>query len=285
MTFSGKLLVVLNLTLSIFFMVFAGAINASRIKFQDQVKAEADKLSGERKKTAEAETKAVQFEKDLAAAKSAAADAAKKAAEQAELLKSQITQLAGENRRGREKETATMATLSSVSDEVTKRNDEIKSLRDTRDKLLKDNTTLVTQKANAEDEIAKLKSQLTVMQERNVQVVESLARAEKLLAINNIKGDEVAEYGAVPPPPSVEGVVLSVDETGRYIKISVGSDDGFQNGQVISVWRTGKDAKYVCDIKLTKVSPTESIANPVGTSTPNPIRERDRVGANILSSR
>jgi len=77
--------------------------------------------------------------------------------------------------------------------------------------------------------------------------------------------------GPNPPAENVEGLVSEADKSG-LIEITIGSDAGLKKGDMLQVYRLDpKDTKYLGQVKLVEVTPTEAVAQrltTVGDSAP-----------------
>ena len=82
-----------------------------------------------------------------------------------------------------------------------------------------------------------------------------------------------------PPPEDVEGVVTQVDAQTGYITISIGSDAGLSRGNTLEVYRL-KEGRYLGTIRILEVRSSEAVAKPV-VFTPG--RTAIRVGDHVSS--
>jgi hypothetical protein len=67
-----------------------------------------------------------------------------------------------------------------------------------------------------------------------------------------------APGGPIMPPPALEGTVKAIDSPGGIVTISIGSDAGIRPGQVLEVYRTGPEPKYLGRLEIVGVDPAEA---------------------------
>ena len=67
-------------------------------------------------------------------------------------------------------------------------------------------------------------------------------------------------------PPPVEGKVVELNATGRSMEISIGSDDGLDVGQELSVYRLDPRAKFIGKVRIVSVYPDKAVAEVLGTT-------------------
>ena len=86
-------------------------------------------------------------------------------------------------------------------------------------------------------------------------------------------------------PPQVEGVVLEVDPQGKFVKISIGSDDGLRKLHRLQVYRVKPRGKFVATIEITEVDPDQAVARILPQFKQGNIQEGDLVATRITASR
>jgi RNA polymerase sigma factor (sigma-70 family) len=65
-----------------------------------------------------------------------------------------------------------------------------------------------------------------------------------------------------PPPADVQGVVSRIDGGNNLVEVSLGSDDGIKEGQVLHVYRLAPTAAYLGPIKLLATFRRSAVARP-----------------------
>jgi hypothetical protein len=84
--------------------------------------------------------------------------------------------------------------------------------------------------------------------------------------------------GAKGPPAGVEGEVKKVE--GGLVQISVGSDAGLAKGHTLEVFRLRPAPKYLGQVRIVEVKPTEAVGKVVGRPL-GEIQKGDRVASRI----
>lgn len=284
MTFAGKILVLLNLIMSFIFMAFAVMVYQSRIDMKGKLDAANQQVAVEKKKTADMETDKQNLEKQL---QDKNADLQKSESENARRLgeqKTQIEQLRSSVARSRDEAASALAASQVANTELTQRKQEVDRLREYRDKLLTDNRNLVNERTKLTDQLAQSNNQLSLASTRNNQLVEQLERWTTY--VRRVKGSLPAEEeleqmeGPGAPTPDVEGIVTRVDQANKFVELSIGADDGIKNNNVLEIWRTKPEPKYLGKLKVVMTENTKSVAKPISVS--GPIQVNDRVGARIM---
>lgn len=282
MTFVGKLLVILNLAMATCFMAFAIAVYNAREDLRGKIEAKDKQIRTLQSEKATAEAKAEELDKKIKDTDAALAKLQQETTAKIQDLGNQVTQLDGELQTARAEANAATASLKVATTEQVQRQKEVEALRALRDEYLKKNSDLITKNTDLTDQAAQLKNELELttnrleeLDNRHKQLSEYVVRRQGTLPDET----QLATGGDAPPPPNVEGVVLRVDPTGKYLEISIGDDDGIKKDQVLEVWRTKPTGKYLGQIKITKTQATTAIAKPV--SVTGLIQENDQVGPRI----
>lgn len=292
MTFTGKILVVLNLIMGIFFMGFAMIVYQTRVDLRSQlsgrdatiskltadqtnVKAELDALRADKDKLVDDQAQLTQKHQQEIANMETATNA----------LRSELNEF--RNRVTRDETVASKAT-----DNQNIRNEEIDQLRKFREELIAQKSTLLTENSNLKDELQQKTNDLTQALARNEEILGDFGELERYISVvqqnYKVPGPEellntVVGEQAPPPPPKVEGIVTRRDKEGRFYQISLGSDDGIKPGQQLEVWRQKPEPKYLGKVKVSTTEATTSVVTPVNLH--GLIQPNDRVGSEIMVTR
>lgn len=93
-------------------------------------------------------------------------------------------------------------------------------------------------------------------------------------------------YGTLAEtPPEVEGIVLEVDKEGKFVKISIGSDDGLRKRHRLHVYRVKPQGKFVATIEITELDPDQAVARILPQFKQGNIQQGDFVANKITASR
>lgn len=288
MTTLGQLLVFLNLLMSGLFVWFSLLVFQARVDLKKKWDNEKSRVQEMDTKRQEAETQNGDLQNKLATAEKgleAKTSELKTQQIQAQGLLKQVTDARDKLQK---EQVAIVARLDAATTEVKQRGQEVEQLRQHRSELVKTNTDFVDANSALKDQVAQLKAQLDSVNQRLQQTVQSYSELTRYVqrSRNGVlpTSDEIkSAEGEVPPPPDVPGIVTRVDNTQRFIQISLGEDDGIHKGQVLQIWRTTPEPKYLGEIKIFQAEATTSVAKPV--SLVGTIQENDKVGARIFPTR
>lgn len=263
MTTIGKLLVLIQLVLTLCFMMLAGAVYSRheswKAKYEttqtrvDELTAETKRLEAElgkeitdlKKAVTDAQNETDTTRKELALQKS---NADMKTAELETLKKQLNTQEA-------------LATI--AGDEARFRRDEALAQRKINEQL---NGNLNTQNARVvqlEDELFNLGVDRRNIVTRYNDLLKENGIFRRVLAANGFETDS-KKYSQVQATQEVVfGKVLDTRPAGRggreMIEVSIGSDDGVREGSVLYVYRTGDRNLFLGTIKLELVKPDKAV--------------------------
>lgn len=274
----GKMLVVLQLCLSLLFVCFAGATYSLQDTWKEKAEAaeakaasltrnQADVLAEKDRLVSEAELRVSQAEEAQATAEEKLR-AAEQSAEAADRLLAEVRQARdkaiAENERSSAEADARLAETVAHRQEIEKLQvrlaEQLAAIRE-KDSEILDLTNLVNDYRISEE-----------------QHVANEVRMTALLRANNIDPNDRVP-GFVPEPvEKVDGYVLaklqSRSRTQEFARITLGSDDRIQEGMTVYVFR---DDEFVCDMRIADVDPDTSVGIVVPGSRRSNIEEGDRV--------
>ena len=276
MTFVGKLLVIIQLVLSICFMVLAGAVFTRHMTWMqvtvDNGIADYNKLEAEKNKIIkDLEAVVAQVKNDATDAKAELRLAQNEIENQKILIDTQKTEL------------NTQQALATISgDEAKIRREEALSGRRINEQL---NTALNNQNQRVrqlEDELFNREVGAKSLEEKYNTLLPQLATLRKVLVANQLDPDPNKYARKLAPPPLVMGRVLDTKQSGRgtsrqLIEVSIGSDDGLTEGNMLYVYRVGEQNKYLGQIKLELVTPDRAVGVVVGPEKNGVIEREDYV--------
>src|SRR5579863_1667496 len=244
MHFVGKILVVLQLILSIFFMAFAGVVYNIHVRWNEETskqKAAVTKITKDRDDTlADAGRVKTQManEKQQAEQKQLLAEADNKnlKGELARVKKeledtlisqktsSQEAKIAGEEAEARHEESQSLMLI--IADQARARDAEF------------------AERIKLEDRVHGLTLDLDQARQKNRDLLTNYSLAQKALNAAGITADVKELAARASPPPVVEGIIQEIKPAQRQgaselVEISLGSDMGLQKGHEMTVYRTG----------------------------------------------
>lgn len=271
MTAVGKLLVVLQLVLSISFVVFSGAVYSTHKTWR--AKAEA------------AEATAAKAQSDLNIAlnesNAAKADADQKVATaqgevvqlQGQLQNAQAALQASEQKNNRlEQELQTSTALASAKSREAQFRREQAVEQSGRNNELHNKLETVAAAARAtQDELFAKSLEAENLSSKYSDAISEIADMKTVLVANNITADIETIRAQDEPPPRIDGLVLATarDKTGSVymVEISIGSDDGLRKGHQLSVYRPAElnqgRATYLGEIRLMEVENDRAVGRVV----------------------
>lgn len=282
MTFVGKLLVIVQLVLSICFMMLAGAVFTRHMTWKD----EARELQAS-VESRDADYRKLQTEKDdvIKALQADLARAENEATDSKAELRQKVDEI--ENQKilidTQKIELNTQQALASIAgDEAKIRREEALSARRINEQL---NTALNDQNQRVrqlEDELFNREVDANSLTEKYESLLKGMATLRKVLVANQLEPDPNKYARKLAPPPLVMGKVLDTKQSGRgtsrqLIEVSIGSDDGVTEGNVLYVYRVGEQNKYLGQIRLELVTPDRAVGVVVERAKNGVIEKEDYV--------
>ena len=281
MTFIGKLLVMIQLVLSICFMALAGAIftrqqtwQRATFKAQDQV-AQLQTALDATEKLAKNDITRLTGERDNAEnAKTAAKNQLALEEQNGDNLRDDLDTLNLEL-------TTQKAVADITATEATMRREEALTMRrinqQQADELNKQNTRVRQQ----EDENFNMGVERKSLVSRYNELLSSVAVYRRVLASNGFSTDPKDYARTNAPTPLVFGEVLETKKSTRagreLIEVSIGSDDGVREGTVLYVYRVGDRNKFLGQIRLELVTPDRSVGIVTSRAKNGVIERKDYV--------
>lgn len=277
MTFVGKLLVIVQLVLSICFMALAGAVFTRHqawkdVALENQATIEAANADME-KQQAESDKIIKDLQADIARLTNDVNDATS----ELRLKVDEVANLKIEVDRQKTELNTQEALASIAGDEAKIRREEALSGRRINEQL---NAALNDQNQKVrelEDQLFNREVELKDLTEKYTKQLSTLATFQKVLAANGFDTDPRKYATASAPLPLVVGKVTETKKStgGReFIEISIGSDDGLSEGNTLYVYRTGEENKYLGEIRLLEVTPDRA-AGVVVNRAKNGVIERE----------
>ncbi len=288
MSFVGKILVVVQLVLSVLFMALAGAVFATHQNWKGKYEQQAIALTGAQKSVtdtlAEKET-ALALGQKLVDENKAALGAL---AAQVQNQTTELDALKKQNNETQQKlqtQTALSLTKAKESDFRTTEAEEQRAANRALQISLDDTSAKMRQ---LEDDKFALQIEYDNLKDQLLADQVTMAYYKKMLDLRNIETDPVLAEKRNAPPPPVDGLVkvVKIDRTNRpvFVEITIGSDDGLLTGHVLDVIRLGvggKKPQYLGKIRVTSVGPDVAVCEVLrGDQPANGIIE---VGDNVTT--
>ena len=282
MTFIGKLLVIIQLVLSVCFMMLAGAVYTRHMTWMERANDNqltidsgiADYSRMETEKNDEIKA----LKADLARSQTDATNSRAELRLAQNEIESQKIQIDTQKT-----ELNTQQALATISgDEAKIRREEALSGRRINEQLnsaLNDQNQRVRQ---LEDELFNQQVGAKSLAEKYNGMLRTVATLRKVLVANQLDPDPNKYARKLAPPPLVMGKVLEAKKSGRgvsqeFIEISIGSDDGLTEGNTLYVFRAGAENKYLGEIRLKLVTADRAVGVVVNKAKNGVIEREDYV--------
>ncbi|MGH7127624.1 MAG: hypothetical protein ACREIV_03580 [Planctomycetaceae bacterium] len=285
MTFIGKLLVVVQVVLSICFMAFAAAVYTS----QNNWKAQAE--------TFESQVQSLQSDlnrqrTDFDAQKTAmdkALTGMTNRAETAETALATMTAqhdaLVAQHDKLTTEYTEQRAVAQLASNEAAMRKEDVSRERarnaDLHNQLEEKNAQI----AQLEDSLFNNNLMVKALNEKHLTVLDQLAFLDEIVRKNDLSTDPDDYVHLQLPPPRVKGTVLNTRTSQRsgteFVEVSLGKDDGVERGHELHILRAENGGKYVAKIEVVYVTPDRCVGTVVVKAKNAEIEEGDNVTSKL----
>ncbi len=276
MSFVGKLLVVLQVVLSVCFMAFAGAVFATHTNWKQENAATQAKLDS---KTSQMNTLQNRFEQLDAETEKLTAELEK----ERDTLVAEVQNLTNENNQyksrqndhenhanvAQEQTRIALKHAENRTNEAVTLRKENKQITDSRHEELKERLRLEVA-LKAEQEKTALLNETLKDQLRDIAQLKSALRRAGL--------SDTPGPIAQAPPQDVDGRVKRVKKNRRgtvdLVEVNIGSDDGLIKGHTLTVYRGGK---YLGELRIVETSTDMAVAEVLSTAKIGLIQEGDNV--------
>ena len=288
MSFVGKILVVVQLVLSVLFMALAGAVFATHQNWKGKFEQQAIALTGAQKSVtdtlAEKETALALGQKLVDENKAALGTLAAQVQNQTTELDA-LKKQNNETQQKLQTQTALSLTKAKESDFRTTEAEEQRAANRALQISLDDTSAKMRQ---LEDDKFALQIEYDNLKDQLLADQVTMAYYKKMIILHKIETDPLLAEKRNSPPPPVDGLVkvVKIDRTNRpvFVEITIGSDDGLLTGHVLDVIRLGVDGKkpqYLGKIRVTSVGPDVAVCEVLrGDQPANGIIE---VGDNVTT--
>lgn len=286
MTFVGKLLVVVNLTLTLCIAMFAAGVHSVQSSWRQKSEGLEQQLSEVRSNN----QKQVDRYKDLIRE-------AEKKQKAAEAERADWKNKYDNEKKNFDAVKAGRDSLANAVDSERKKNNTLESLRKGLEQRTKALEKALEELHSRQDalvvEIAKLMDERHELQREKRQIQRTYSRlvrlyvaARNLLAANKIEWDEERALTLAVKPKPAEGIVVDVLPGGRdkstLVEISVGKDDGVTVGQSFFVYRLSeKDSRYLGKILIDFVTADKAVGIVVDDPKKGQIQKGDYVSEKL----
>jgi hypothetical protein len=285
MSFLGKVLIVLQVVLSVLFMCAAAAVFSTHQKWKAAYETKALELTTANTANSDEVQK---LNAEVAAAKAAEAAATNLANAQVadvQRLNQQVAALTQQRNQLNQEVDRQTGLAETKSIEANSRQAEAEKQRVQNELAIKTQDAQTQQIQQQKDKIYgmelerdKLIAQVTALLEQN-------AFLEKVVRQNGLDTDPALVADAIEPPPPVDGLVVEIqkDKTNRtrFVHISIGEDDGLRLQHELDVYRpaeqNGGKTQYLGRIRIIHLTPDEAVGIVVQAAKNGIIERGDNV--------
>ena len=263
MTFVGKVLVFVQLALSVLFMAFAGAVYSVHQNWREAHKQSQQQVTQLQTNLRNQEQEFTDFRKDSETKLAEQTQLAQAADANVRALTSEVDEL--KNRvASLTTERNQLQTSAQVAEkEALARREESMQLREQNRSLHTSLDEALAKARTLEDQVYNKDLMISQMDTKQKGILEEMASLERIIKLNDLETDPNAYKDLQDPPPDVTGVVLAkrAGQTGRsdLVEISLGSDDGLNRGHDLYVYRNQGDGKYLGRITIVFVTPDRAV--------------------------
>ena len=281
MTFLGKIVIVVQVVLSLMFMAFAGAVFSVQTNWRDQARTLAEQIETDRSGFEQQITDLQDDNTRLDAGLKDEENEKRRHEATAEGLQAQLAQLQEESRKDKEALAQVSEQARVNGDEAEERRKEAEKLRDENKRLIAVTGVQAKQLRIKEDEIYTIELASASRAKKHISLLGEVKDLKDFIASIGKRFDPEEIKAGKTLPPVVTGVVVDVRKNKRgqieIVEISLGSDDGLARGHFLSVYRTNGKGKYLGEIKMIYITPDRSVGIIIDRAKTGIIQKGDNV--------
>ena len=232
MNLMGKILTLLIFFMSICFLVMALMVGASHRNWKKEASDQKAAATLAQNRLTESKNKTTEKEKLLSAERTGRA--LQLAQLESQLKAAQENYISKEAQLRKESEISQqrLAELEQAQARIKAQDTEVADLKANNSKLVDDIATQFSLVRNLTNQIFELKNQVTLLTEKESDLVAKLAKTNRVLNKNGLTQDDLTDHIV----PKLDGLVVKVSKDGLFA-ISLGTDDGLRVGHVLDVYR------------------------------------------------
>ncbi len=284
MTFVGKILVIVIMAFSLFFLALSTVVLTASTNWKSAYEKQSEasnKLQGQIQ----------DLTTQLGARETELTQEQQLRQSETDSLNSQIAEINNEIEQVRaelsgsltEKEVA-QRTAENLAADAQARAQEAEELRELLLAATKQANDLTAAQTERDEQISNITRQLQTAEETNGDLRELLQSYRNFLQSRGLPSDpdrvRIAAEGVIVSP-DITGRVLRVASQNDLLEFSLGDDDGVKMGQEYYVYRTGAESRYVGKVRVTGTDPDRSVAEVIDRYLGSKVREGDYVSGQI----
>lgn len=278
MHFVGKILVVLQVVLSLMFMAFAGAVYTYQTNWRNEANQVQQRLTESQQALNDAETSHDAYVAETDASLKRQQDRADTFEARASNLQQELDDAREQLETARTELENAQALAAIAGEEAQMRRDEAISLREIIGNLHTSREELVANNRSLEDKLFSNELIRQQYADRYERLQNEHAVYKQVVQANDI---DVETYVAeTTPPPEVKGRVMMRKERRNapdLVQISIGSDDGLARGHELYVYRMTGKGKFLGKIRIDYVDPDVAVGTVIDRAKNGIIQRGDNV--------
>lgn len=263
MNFVGKILIVVQVVLSLLFMAFAGAVFTVQTNWKTRATDLATQMqemeTSKQQRITDLSDEKTKMDQDLKTAQ----DESRRFQAAANALQNQLTQEQGDHRKVRESLAQQTEIARINGDEAEERRKESTRLRAENNRLIAVTDDQARVLREKDDSIYSYELQAKAKSKKHITLLKEAKNLKDFIASHDLRYDPREIQEGKTLPPVVTGVVVDTRKNKRgqieMIQISLGSDDGLVRGHVLSAYRTGERGKYLGEVKIVNVTADKAV--------------------------
>jgi hypothetical protein len=281
MSYVGKVLIVVQVVLSLCFMAFAGAVYTVQTNWKEKAEAAEANLQQQRSTWTTAEENYKAQVDELTTQRDQARNEADGAKAQADLRGRENDLLKQDLESTRNDLEAQRALALTKSTEAEMWREELMKQRVENRKLHEARNDLIVRVRRLEDDLFGEERRRTIYTQKHRELLDSYATVRNIIRHLGFSENPQDYPDLRTPPPEVVAHVLNTRRNRsngvEYVEISIGSDDGVTKGHDVYVYRSGDRPQYLGRIRLVEVSADRAVGELVERSPNGVIQKGDNV--------
>jgi chromosome segregation ATPase len=284
MSFVGKMLIVLQVVLSVIFMAFAGAVYTAQTSWKQQHDSLQTQVQQLQTTDSDNQAAAARQVTDLTKQRDDSQQRAEAAEGKLAQLNTQFQNELAKNNRLELELKAQTGLADAKSNEASFRDEEAQRQRIAYQTLRTQLNEMAAELRTTEDELFAERLERQAISGRHDNLLAENADLKKILRLNDLSADSSAYASLAEPPPPVDGLVVATrkDKTNRteFVEVSIGSDDGLSMNHEMDVFRaaaSGGKTQYLGRIRIVYLTPDRAVGRVIETAKNGIIERGDNV--------
>lgn len=285
MSFVGKILVVVQMIMSVLFMAFAGAVFAIHVNWKAQYEAAQTQLDSTRQSLTAAQEELTTAKRDFETRLSDETTRANQFQARNTVLQQQVAALQDQQNTYEQQRDTQAGLAESKAEEARFRQEEAERQRVANQKLQARLDETSSEVRNLKDQLFTTEQDLADLGARYDALLEQTAFLERIVANEGLETDPRKVARMESPPPPVEGLVIETKKNRanrvQYVLLSIGSDDGLVENHELDVVRmpseTEVQSSWLGTVRVVKTAPDTAVAEVVVPAKNGIIQEGDNV--------